>query len=190
MNTQNYTRRIITIAGRSGIAIASDNKPVDGKSGTIYSYSGKDTHIACLKALNAQLEKVPVEQLEKTVVFLLPSNISFLSFEDTRTHWITYGYRKCDINLTTGEVMSRYNVKTQTYVQPEKIDEELLAEVRVMHSLISEKKHNIDLFSQYKTVDGRQVRALHSNQFNAFITATWQNLERYAPKNTLSLTYA
>ena len=152
MNTNNQIKkRIFTIACRKGTAILTDSKLNEKGQGTIKKFTAESSQLACVKALNNLLGRMPVGvKFDYSIAVLLPEAINFLAYEDTRNYWIANGTKK------NGEV----------------IEETLLAEVKVLHGLLKIHNGNLQIFNQKK---------LTSPLYKNYTRATWQALERVVP---------
>lgn len=123
MNT-NVQKRVITIACRKGIAIMTDNM----KPQNTLSFDGNgDSQLACLMAINNLLGRMPKGvRFNHSVALLLPQQISFLAYKDTREYWLANGSKK------NGEPVS----------QP------ILAEIKKMNSMLMIHNSNLQMFNQ------------------------------------------
>lgn len=130
MDTNN--KRVFTIACRNGVAILTDskvNKNTGKGSLKRFINENKDSQMACLDALIDLLNRTPKGvKFDHAIAILLPSNIAFLAYENTRTQWLSTGKKKSGIELT----------------------EELLNKVRTLDTLIKAHGRNIQLFNQTK----------------------------------------
>ena len=123
MNT-NVQKRVITIACRKGIAIMTDNM----KPQNTLSFDGNgDSQLACLMAINNLLGRMPKGvRFNHPVALLLPQQISFLAYKDTRDYWLANGCKK----------------------NGESISEPILAEVRKMNNGLLSHSGNLQIFNQ------------------------------------------
>lgn len=166
-------KRVFTIAGRNNLAIVTDSKIPEGKtSGTFKKFEASTTQLACLKALNYELARMPKAKLDFKVAYLLPKVIGFLGYEDTRKFWITYGYKKSEFNPETNEIVSSVNRETGEVTTPDPINPELLEEVKKLDELLELQKNNVEIFRQ---------ESLTSPLYKAYRRVTWQMLTRFAP---------
>lgn len=174
MTTNNQVnKRIFTIAGRNNVAIVSDSKIPEGKTaGTYRKFEASSTQLACLKALNYELNRMPKAKLDFRVAYLLPKTIGFLGYEDNRKFWIKYGYRKCDFNPETGELNAKVNQSTGEIILPDPIDAELLDEVKKLDELLEVQKDNVQFFRQ---------EVITSKLYSMYKTVTWRILNKIAP---------
>lgn len=170
--TLSRQKRIFTIAGKQGLAIITDSKIPEGRNaGTFKKFEEDNTLLACLKALNYELDRMPKGvRFDYKIAFLLPKTIAFLGYEDTRKFWLTYRYRKHEFNPDTGEVLAR--LENGVLVAPEQIDEEILKEVNTLDKLLEVQKENVQLFRQEN---------LTSSLYNAYKRETWNILSRCVP---------
>lgn len=144
-------KRIFTVACRKGVAILTDSKPNANGKGTVEDFRADNSQVACLKAVNTLLTRMPVGvKFDYAVALLLPETISYLSYEDTRNYWITNGKKK------NGDVIAP----------------ELLEEVKVFHKLVRKHTGNLQIFNQTKVT---------SSLYKYYIRATWKALDRYMP---------
>ena len=152
MNTNNQIKkRIFTIACRKGTAILTDSKLNEQGHGTVKKFTAENSQLACVKALNDLLGRMPVGvKFDYAVAVLLPETINFLAYEDTRNYWIANGCKK------NGDV----------------IDANLLAEVKVLHKLLRVHNGNLQIFNQKK---------LTSPLYKNYSRATWQALDKIVP---------
>lgn len=131
MDTNKMNKRIFTIACRGGIAIQTDSKlKANGKGGLKkFISTTNDSQMACMDALLELLNRIPQGvTLDHSVAILLPSNIAFLAFENTRTQWLSTGKKK------SGAI----------------IDKALLEKVGQLDTLIKAHGSNIQMFNQTK----------------------------------------
>lgn len=152
-NVNQIQKRVFTIACRKGTAIITDSKPNANGNGSLRKFEGKNSQLACLKALNDLLQRMPSGvRFDYSIAILLPESINFLAYEDTRNYWIANGCKK------NGEV----------------IEEELMNEVKVMHQLLRVHNKNLQIFNQKK---------LTSNLYKTYNRATWKALESIVPSD-------
>lgn len=149
------SRRIYTVAGRTGTVVITDSKKNENGKGALYTYKdeNQNTQLCAIKAVNDILEIIPRPnqmRFEQPVVFLLPRFIEFLRYEDTRRVWIETGCKK------NGEVVAP----------------ELLEEIKRLDKNVNELNSNIQLFGQ---------RGLKSQLFMDYRDATWKIVDSLVP---------
>ena len=148
----NYTNMVLKdYSLPSPFNMATTGTSYFNRRGTVKKFTAESSQLACVKALNNLLGRMPVGvKFDYAVAVLLPEAINFLAYEDTRNYWIANGTKK------NGEV----------------IEETLLAEVKVLHGLLKIHNGNLQIFNQKK---------LTSPLYKNYTRATWQALERVVP---------
>ncbi len=124
-------KRVFTIACRKGTAILTDSKLKANGKGDLRRFINEngDSQKACLTALIDLLTRMPKNvTFDYSIAILLPSNISFLAYEETRNHWLSTGAKK------NGDVIA----------------EDILKMVKELDELIKVHGKNIQLFNQTK----------------------------------------
>lgn len=150
-NVNQMRKRIFSIACRKGTAILTDSKPNANGNGSLRKFEAKNSQIACIKALNDLLTRMPSGvKFDYSIAVLLPDSINFLAYEDTRNYWLANGCKK------NGEA----------------VDPELLEEIKVMHKLLRVHNGNLQIFNQKK---------LTSPLYKSYNRATWRALDSIVP---------
>lgn len=149
-NTNQIKKRIFAIACRKNTAIITDSKTMKYDT-----FTADNSQLACVKALNNLLDRMPKGvKLDYAVAILLPETINFLAYEDTRNYWLANGTKK------NGDA----------------IDPQLLAEIRTLHTLLRVQARNIQIFNQKK---------LKSPLYISYARATWNTMNDIMPRQNI-----
>lgn len=141
-NGINQKKRIFGIACRENTAILTDSKNF-----TLKKFTAPTGQIACMKALNDMLTRMPQGvKFDYAVSVLIPEPIACLAYEDTRNYWLSHGVKK----------------------NGDKISPELLEEIKTANKLIKVHGSNLQVFTQ---------RRITSPYYKSFVRATWRAMD-------------